>query len=85
MITCIMTRICIRCLNEDTDLNDRALLTERIGFIMACLLKERSNLLQMVDKKVSMLRVNEMKHHNIDKLFGSSPVITRIYHNFRCR
>ena len=40
-----------RCLNEDTDLSYRALITKRIGSIMGCLLKESSNLLQMVDKK----------------------------------
>ena len=42
---------------DDVNLSDSIMLTEDVGSIIGCSLRERTNLIDMVDKKVSSIRV----------------------------
>ena len=48
--------------SDDVNLSDSIMLTEDVGSIVGCLLRERTNLIDMVDKKVSSIRVRGGVH-----------------------
>ena len=48
--------------SDDVNLSDSIMLTEDVGSIVGCLLRERANLIDMVDEKVSSIRVRGGVH-----------------------
>ena len=42
---------------DDVNLSDSIMLTEDVGSIIGCSLRKRTNLIDMVDKKVSSIRI----------------------------
>ena len=64
--------------SDDVNLSDSIMLTEDVGSIISCSLRERTNLVDMVDEKVSSIRVRGGPGKIIYQLTSSLHIFQRI-------
>ena len=67
--------------NDDVNLSDSTLLTEVVGSIIGCSLRERTNLIDLVDEKVSSIRVRGVSDKYIYQLPSTPKMIAPASHH----